>query len=92
MLTLFITNKKAIARLTLNLGVQVVHLHLILVSLILLFSLDLSDLGVLGLAKGLGLITPLSLLALVVGAESVDLGVEGALLVEELVLMLIAHL
>ena len=44
-------------------------------SLVLLFALNLSDLGVLSLAESLSLVSPLSLLALVVGAESVNLAV-----------------
>ena len=61
-------------------------------SLVLLFTLDLSDLGVLGLAEGLSLVSPLSLLAFVVGAEGVHLGIARSLFLEQLRLVLVAHL
>jgi hypothetical protein len=60
--------------------------------LILLFALDLPDLGVLCLAESLSLVAPLRLLALVVGAQSVHLRVASALLIKQLVLVLVAHL
>lgn len=61
-------------------------------SLILLFALDLPDLGVLCLAESLCLVAPFHLLALVVCAQSVHLRVASALLIKQLVLVLVAHL
>jgi hypothetical protein len=61
-------------------------------SLVLLFAFCLSDLGVLGLAENLSLVTPFHLLAFVLSAECIDLGVASALLLKQLTLMVIAHL